>query len=164
MLEKASGPQVRLLRVATLSFGGKGPRPCVSLGHDALAKVASVWKTELAQKESDLKRRSQVRKLVAGLAAAVLVMVGMIGLAAVAVRYAKLARDSEADAHKQQMLAIENKMVADKAKDEALVSKSPAEQNAEQALASQTLAEKNARAGQKERDTRRDQPPEGGDQ
>jgi hypothetical protein len=46
LLQQASG-DLRLLRVSALRLGGANQRLYVSLGHDALAKVADRWKKEL---------------------------------------------------------------------------------------------------------------------
>src|SRR5262249_51269067 len=50
MLAKASSPECRLLRVASLRLGGGGERRYVSLGHDALAQVAQEWDEELSRR------------------------------------------------------------------------------------------------------------------
>ena len=145
--------------VATLSFGGQGPRPYVSLGHDALAKVAASGKQSWSREDFDRKRRSQVRKMAAGLAAAT-------------ARHGRHDRPggrrcpvrqscpgSEAAAHQQEKIAIENKMRADNAAAEALPAR---------ALPSRMPRCSPARPspsrmprGQEERGARRD-PPQGG--
>ena len=134
MLARASGPQVRLLRLATLSFGGQGPRPYVSLGHDALAKVAAIWKKELEREDFDRTRRTKVRWMAAGLAAATAVAAVMVILAVVAVRNARQASDNET-------LAIARKKEADANAAAALASKALADQNAAEARTSAELAE-----------------------
>src|SRR5262249_20568325 len=43
-------PEVRLLRMSTLRIGGGEERRYVSLGHDALARVAADWDEEFARR------------------------------------------------------------------------------------------------------------------
>ena len=57
LVDAAAGPTFRLLRKATLALGSSEPRPFVSLGHDALAKVAEAWRPELEREELERKRR-----------------------------------------------------------------------------------------------------------
>jgi WD40 repeat protein len=49
LLEMTTRPDVRLLRRSTLRIGGEAERAYVSLGHDALAKVAADWDEELSR-------------------------------------------------------------------------------------------------------------------
>ena len=65
---------LKLLRVNSLRIGENEERPYVSLGHDALAKVAYDW-------HEDLRRGERVRSLIIGMSAIGAVAIIMAGLA-----------------------------------------------------------------------------------
>jgi hypothetical protein len=64
---RATSGDVRLLRVSAFRLGGGEERRYVSLGHDALARVAKAWKWELS-----LGRR--LRRIVAAAGMALLIL------------------------------------------------------------------------------------------
>jgi tetratricopeptide (TPR) repeat protein len=68
--------RVRLLREDNLRIEGEDAQAYVRLGHDALAKVAAVWKTEQEQKarlaQERARRRQRLRRVLAGTMAVIL--------------------------------------------------------------------------------------------
>ena len=82
-----SAQEMRLLRVNSLRIGGVQERRYVSLGHDALAKLAADWDDELS-------RGARVRKMVAAIAGACSVALAMAGLAVWALINAGKAEDN----------------------------------------------------------------------
>ena len=101
----ASAGQTRLLRANTLRIGDQDEHRYVSLGHDAIAKIAADWDEEIS-------RGAQVRKLFAFLAGIGAVAVVMFALAAYGFWQAKEARD-------QRRVAVENRKVAEAAEKRA---------------------------------------------
>ena len=120
VLADAAGPNFRLLREATLSLGGTEPRSFVSLGHDALAKVAAAWKDEIEREAVDRKRRAQMRLLALGMAVALAVALGMGYLMA-------RARWAEQRAEMNRGIAEAEKKKAEENRAEALAKKKEAE-------------------------------------
>ena len=72
-----SAEDLRVLRVSSLRIGSPEERRYVSLGHDALAKLAAQWKEELTRSERFRKRLKKILAWAAA-AAAVLAAVGLI--------------------------------------------------------------------------------------
>ena len=99
LLEQASEGQTRLLRVNKLFIGDGQERRHVSLGHDALAKVAAGWKEEL-------ERNARTRKLRVVTAASLAVAGLMFGLAAFSILMWNTASMAEAKARKNEKNAL----------------------------------------------------------
>jgi tetratricopeptide (TPR) repeat protein len=90
VLRTAGDGDRRLVRVNSLRIGGdQEEQRYVSLGHDALAKVAARWQEEQ-------RRRAQVRKFAAGAAVAVSVAVGAFAFQAEASRLKLQQAENEA--------------------------------------------------------------------
>ena len=118
MLDAASQGDWRLLRVSMLR-GEQGERPYLSLGHDALAKVAEEW-------DEDSKRGARLRKLAAtvvGTAVLALVMAGLAGFSLYLWQKAEVerhnadtqairAKDQERLANEEALLAQRNELKA----------------------------------------------------
>ncbi|HEX8202648.1 MAG TPA: AAA family ATPase, partial [Isosphaeraceae bacterium] len=98
LISLASAGQTRLLRVNTLRIGDQDERRYVSLGHDALAKVAADWDEELS-------RGARVRKFVAALAGVSAVAAAMLVLAVIAWQQADVARRNQKEAEASRRVA-----------------------------------------------------------
>ena len=123
----ARAAEARLLRVDSFQIGGREGRPYVSLGHDALARVAAKWDAERI-------RNAQARKFVSIAAVVVALAAGLVGWqrymstriersAEEAVRSRNVARDSERVANASREMEEEQRKLAEAAKEAANVSR-----------------------------------------
>ena len=94
-----SARSVRLLREDVLRVEGNEPRPFIRLGHDALAKVASVW-------EEELLRGARFRRL----AAMTMGSMALAGSLAVLACWAVVER-ARADKARQRAVAAKNEAI-----------------------------------------------------
>jgi WD40 repeat protein len=91
LVARASEGRTRLLKVNTLRIGDTGERQYISLGHDALAKVAAEW-------DDDLQRSARRRRTMATVAGSLALAATMLVMAVLAWHNAREARAERREA------------------------------------------------------------------
>ena len=133
VLELTGRGDRRLLRLSDLRHGTE-ERPYVSLGHDALAKVAARW-------QDDFDRRRRVRNYVFAAAAAIVISALSLAGAYAANRLKEQADKDRAAAVEQGGIAEERRVQADLATAAAKAATIVAEQNQQEADEARAFAD-----------------------
>lgn len=128
---------LRLLRVKSLRIGMEMEQRYISLGHDALAKIAAEW-------DDAIMKSSRVRKLAA--------MFGAVSVVAIAMVFLSIfAWSAKAEAERQSEDAERQRATAQARREDAEGQRKEAENQRAKAVLLADLAERNAKVAKQER-------------